>query len=76
MKTTAIALLALALCPVVAQAADVVTESQRPNFVVILIDDMGYGDIGLFGSKLNRTPRLINGGRGDEQDQTEPVNNT
>ena len=30
----------------------------RPNLVVILIDDMGYGDIGPFGSKLNRTPNL------------------
>ena len=29
-----------------------------PNFVVIFIDDMGYGDIGPFGSKLNRTPQL------------------
>ncbi len=29
-----------------------------PNFVVIFIDDMGYGDIGPFGSKLNRTPNL------------------
>ena len=29
-----------------------------PNFVVILIDDMGYGDIGPYGSKLNRTPVL------------------
>ncbi len=33
-------------------------ETTRPNFVVILIDDMGYGDIGPFGSKLNRTPNL------------------
>ena len=31
---------------------------EKPNFVVILIDDMGYGDIGPFGSKLNRTPCL------------------
>ena len=30
----------------------------KPNFIVILIDDMGYGDIGPFGSKLNRTPNL------------------
>jgi arylsulfatase A-like enzyme len=30
----------------------------KPNIVVILIDDMGYGDIGPFGSKLNRTPNL------------------
>jgi arylsulfatase A-like enzyme len=30
----------------------------KPNFIVILIDDMGYGDIGPYGSKLNRTPCL------------------
>ena len=30
----------------------------RPNFVVIFIDDMGYGDIGPFGSTRNRTPNL------------------
>ncbi len=30
----------------------------RPNFVVIFIDDMGYGDIGPYGSTLNRTPHL------------------
>jgi len=29
-----------------------------PNFVVIFIDDMGYGDIGPFGSELNHTPNL------------------
>jgi arylsulfatase A len=29
-----------------------------PNFVVIFIDDMGYGDIEPFGSKLNKTPHL------------------
>ena len=31
---------------------------QKPNFVIILADDMGYGDIGPYGSKLNRTPNL------------------
>jgi len=34
------------------------TAPPRPNFVVILIDDMGYGDIGPFGSAANRTPNL------------------
>jgi len=32
--------------------------SHQPNFVLIFIDDMGYGDIGPYGSKLNRTPHL------------------
>ncbi|SHF49833.1 Arylsulfatase A [Arenibacter palladensis] len=32
--------------------------SEVPNFIVIFIDDMGYADIGPFGSKLNRTPNL------------------
>lgn len=30
----------------------------RPNFVVIFIDDMGYGDIEPFGAKRNKTPNL------------------
>ena len=30
----------------------------KPNVVVIFIDDMGYGDIGPFGSQLNETPHL------------------
>ena len=33
-------------------------DAAHPNFVLILIDDMGYGDIAPFGSKLNRTPNL------------------
>lgn len=45
--------LALLLMPVaVLHAAD------QPNFIVINIDDLGYADIGPFGSKLNRTPNL------------------
>ncbi len=31
---------------------------ESPNFVVILIDDLGYGDIAPFGSRINATPNL------------------
>ena len=32
--------------------------AEKPNFVVINIDDLGYADVGPFGSTLNRTPHL------------------
>ena len=31
---------------------------EKPNFVIIFIDDMGYGDIGSFGQKVIKTPNL------------------
>ena len=49
------ALPALFLTPITALNAN---SPQKPNFVIINIDDLGYGDIGPFGSKLNRTPNL------------------
>lgn len=32
--------------------------AEKPNFIVIFCDDLGYADIGPFGSKLHRTPHL------------------
>ncbi|MEQ8789079.1 MAG: arylsulfatase [Pirellulaceae bacterium] len=33
-------------------------ERKQPNIVVILADDLGYGDLGCFGQKTLETPRL------------------
>ncbi len=32
--------------------------SGKPNVIVIFIDDMGYGDLGVYGHKKHRTPEL------------------
>ncbi len=50
MKLTAIASLLFALGVGVA--------AEKPNLIIINIDDLGYADIGPFGSTLNRTPQL------------------
>ncbi len=33
-------------------------EAKHPNFLVFFCDNLGYGDIGPYGSKLHRTPNL------------------
>jgi len=52
MKHAIACLIILVLAPIIAVSGD------KPNFIVINIDDLGYADIGPFGSKLNRTPNL------------------
>jgi len=37
-------------------AADGAEPARKPNFIIIFVDDMGYGDLGCYGSKVNRTP--------------------
>ena len=32
--------------------------ARAPNYIVIFCDDLGYGDLGCYGSKKNRTPRI------------------
>ena len=33
-------------------------QTERPNIIFILADDMGYGDLGCFGSKVIHTPNI------------------
>ena len=48
----------LRLAPLLIATVFLHAEKRPPNFVVIFIDDMGYGDLGCFGSKIHRTPHL------------------
>ncbi|MEQ8847464.1 sulfatase [Botrimarina sp.] len=54
-------LLAAVLAAGPAPASDAngrVDAARRPNFVVIFCDDLGYGDLGCYGSRWNQTPEI------------------
>ncbi|WP_233903221.1 sulfatase-like hydrolase/transferase [Stieleria maiorica] len=44
--------------PILGRCAAIADAAERPNIVVILADDMGYGDMGCMGSQTLRTPNL------------------
>ena len=50
-------LLVLAAAVLVATSSSA-AEAERPNFILINCDNLGYGDIGCFGSKTHRTPHV------------------
>lgn len=53
--TITISLVAMLTVFLPAMAGEV---AKKPNVVLFFIDDMGYGDIGPYGSTINRTPNL------------------
>jgi arylsulfatase A-like enzyme len=55
MRRIIFTLVLLGLVTLRARCADT---APKPNFILILADDLGYGDIGPFGSTKNRTPNL------------------
>jgi arylsulfatase A len=42
----------------VASAVQSATTTKRPNFVFVLLDDLGWRDFGCYGSSFNETPNL------------------
>ena len=40
------------------EISKLIASDRPPNFIVILADDLGYGDLGAYGQKKIRTPRL------------------
>jgi arylsulfatase A-like enzyme len=58
LKTAGMASLSLAFPNIFTSCRNDSQLGSKPNIILIFIDDLGYGDIGPFGSQLNRTSHL------------------
>lgn len=57
-RTFHLVLIAIALTAQPVRYADAVDTSRAPNFIFILADDLGWGDLGCYGHPFLRTPHL------------------
>ncbi|CAH3968680.1 TPA: sulfatase-like hydrolase/transferase [Klebsiella oxytoca] len=59
MKKTCVAgLIGLALCAGSAMHSVYAADAKHPNLVIILTDDLGYGDLGAYGHQIVKTPNI------------------
>lgn len=58
LRFAATTLAAAAMPRTLLKADSQVKKTDMPNFIIIFCDDLGYGDIGCFGSKKHNTPNL------------------
>lgn len=58
MRRSLLPLLAPFFAAVCFAASSACADANRPNFLIVFVDDMGYGDLGCFGGKSARTPQI------------------
>ncbi|HEI8764135.1 sulfatase-like hydrolase/transferase [Klebsiella oxytoca] len=57
-KTCVAGLIGLALCAGSAMHSVYAADAKHPNLVIILADDLGYGDLGAYGHQIVKTPNI------------------
>ncbi|MCS7469946.1 sulfatase-like hydrolase/transferase [Stieleria sp. ICT_E10.1] len=58
MQTSGIALFAFALLSTLSWGLGHVAQAARPNVILIMSDDQGYGDLGCTGNPIIKTPDI------------------